>query len=764
MPLRIYSNINYQIVSTATVNEGVSTSTFTYVYSTAGTYSFVANPATYSIKMWGGGGGGAAGGGSPSISALTGGGAGAITSDFTLETGEIWTLHVGQGGRSATGTGQTGDAVAGVGGTGYGQGGNAAGGTNAWGGGGGGGSSAIVTNFFGPFIAAGGGGSGSYGSPSLAGAGGTGTSAGGTLGLSASAGFSGLNEGGGGGGSSITTLLPAGGGGRGGFNRGSPMLSFTGSSGTVGASLVYPGNFSDTDWSTGVGVGGRGGIDNGGDGKIVIRQTVVRGTYTFNISAPGVPDGTVLYWTNAGTTTADDFAERTTSGLFTVTNNAGSVTLNIVGDALVEGSETIVFQLRETSTTGPIVAVRTVTINDAVLIDPVLNTVNSLGVSIVPGSTLITEEGRIDFYVNTQNIADGTTLYWTISGTGGALDFFQQVVNGSFVVTNGQGIVKLNLFPDRFTEGEEYVIFAVRLNSVTGPVLAQTGRITIQDTSKQPVGEAPLYTFSFLTFTNAGLTGASGPTKGQLLAQYNTTLDPWLNNTSYYDVSPQGIQRWTVPATATYRVTAAGAPGGPVGVNRGAVIQGDFGLIKGDIYRILVGQYGGGGNSGGGASFVVKDGGNTDADILVIAGGGGGKGGGAGGQAGPANSGGRNGGGGGGFGANCSWNGSAGGGFITDGGLGSGSQTTGGRGFAFVNGGSGGSGGIGPGGFGGGGSGGADSIAGAGCGGGYTGGDGGCDGSSGQGGGSYNNGSNQINTANVNSLSSGGYVIISKIT
>lgn len=154
-----------------------------------------------------------------------------------------------------------------------------------------------------------------------------------------------------------------------------------------------------------------------------------------------------------------------------------------------------------------------------------------------------------------------------------------------------------------------------------------------------------LYEFSSFTFTDAGQGSTSdvhlGPTLAECLSAYDTVSNPWLLNTSFFNVATQGYQEWTVPETASYRVVAAGAKGGDytntgpqVGGN-GARIEGTFQLTEGDIYRIVVGQrgrdsnqfcfYGGG---GGGGSFVVKNSGtilnSSTSDILVIAGGGGG--------------------------------------------------------------------------------------------------------------------------------------------
>lgn len=87
---------------------------------------------------------------------------------------------------------------------------------------------------------------------------------------------------------------------------------------------------------------------------------------TFNITSTNVPDGTTVYWTNAGTTTGPDFVSGANSGSFTVTSNTASVTLSVLADATSDGgTETIVFQVRMFSTSGPVFATaNAVVIND----------------------------------------------------------------------------------------------------------------------------------------------------------------------------------------------------------------------------------------------------------------------------------------------------------------------------------------------------------------------------------------------------------------
>jgi hypothetical protein len=284
-----------------------------------------------------------------------------------------------------------------------------------------------------------------------------------------------------------------------------------------------------------------------------------------------------------------------------------------------------------------------------------------------------------------------------------------------------------------------------------------------------------LYAFSSFTFTNGTATGDNGPSLANLLASYNTSTYPWLNDTQYFNVTG-GIQEWTVPASGTYRIEARGARGGngntgPGGA--GARIITDIDLSINDKLRILVGQNGGDRGSGtnltgagGGGTFVTKYVATLSltqqSDIIVIAGGGGGSGssfgGGPGrtsnagqdGLGGSSGIGGINGGGGGaawngvagngtipgGTGTNCSY-GAGGGGFFSNGGQNCSGASPFVEGIAFIAGGAGGPAdtlrsGV-PGGFGGG--------AGVGHrapgGGGYSGGGGDGTGTGGGGGGSY---------------------------
>jgi hypothetical protein len=92
-------------------------------------------------------------------------------------------------------------------------------------------------------------------------------------------------------------------------------------------------------------------------------------TVTFTVVTTGLTNGTVLYWTNDGTSSAADFTDNKNSDSFTVVNGLDAITATIArpvsSDLITEGPETIIMNLRTGSTSGTIVATATtVTIND----------------------------------------------------------------------------------------------------------------------------------------------------------------------------------------------------------------------------------------------------------------------------------------------------------------------------------------------------------------------------------------------------------------
>ncbi|XP_055495989.1 ALK tyrosine kinase receptor-like [Leucoraja erinacea] len=161
--------------------------------------------------------------------------------------------------------------------------------------------------------------------------------------------------------------------------------------------------------------------------------------------------------------------------------------------------------------------------------------------------------------------------------------------------------------------------------------------------------------------TTCGASGPKGPTQTQCNNAYRNT------NTSVVVVAGriwQGIQKWRVPSTDTYKISAYGAAGGIGGKSNfrrfhGVLVQATFHLEKDTILYILVGQQGedacpnanpiiqsvclgensaieeelkrsgnvsqwaGGGGGGGGATFIFKMDKGEPVPLVIAAGGGG---------------------------------------------------------------------------------------------------------------------------------------------
>jgi hypothetical protein len=188
-------------------------------------------------------------------------------------------------------------------------------------------------------------------------------------------------------------------------------------------------------------------------------------------------------------------------------------------------------------------------------------------------------------------------------------------------------------------------IGAVGTTSVTFR-LTDNGSGQFTDRAINIVGSPGLFTFSSHTFTNAGVTGRSGPALATLTGHADYSAAAWRTNTAYFNTgntSFTGFQLWTVPETATYRIKVAGARGasgnGPSGYTAGpagganngglgAYVQADFAFTKGVKINMIVGQSGGQDNShvgaggGAGASWVMSE--NLTTTLYAVGGGGGG--------------------------------------------------------------------------------------------------------------------------------------------
>ena len=194
----------------------------------------------------------------------------------------------------------------------------------------------------------------------------------------------------------------------------------------------------------------------------------------FNVTTTNVADGTLLYWTNSGTTLAEDFSDNANSGSVNVNSGTAAITRTLLLDAIASETETVILQLRTESVSGTIVAT-----------SGTVSVIDKTAVYAAAASTTTLDEGQsVTFTLTTANVADGTTLYWTTSGTATATDFTDDASSGSFTITSGTGTIIRSIKNDVISEGTETFTLSVRTTSISGTIVATSSTITINDTSR----------------------------------------------------------------------------------------------------------------------------------------------------------------------------------------------------------------------------------------------------------------------------------------
>lgn len=268
---------------------------------------------------------------------------------------------------------------------------------------------------------------------------------------------------------------------------------------------------------------------------------------TFNVRTTNVANNTRLYWTITNVTTADaDFSS--TSGNFLISNNIGSFTVTTTADVTTEGAQTFRAALRTSSTTGTVVAnSSTVTINDTSL-SP------TYAFGVIP--TTLNEGTGGTFNVNTTNVANGTTLYWTVKhGTTSAADF--SATSGNFSITSNRGSFVVTPSADLNTDGStETFQVEIRTTSTSGTIRATSNSVSVNDTSLTQPGQISRTTSGFTTWVVPGgvtrisvlciggggggkYSGGGGGAGGNLAYRNNMIVTP--GTTWYLRAGPAGL-------------------------------------------------------------------------------------------------------------------------------------------------------------------------------------------------------------------------------
>jgi hypothetical protein len=99
--------------------------------------------------------------------------------------------------------------------------------------------------------------------------------------------------------------------------------------------------------------------------------------------------------------------------------------------------------------------------------------------SITPDKTNVFETESVTYTITTQNVADGTVLYWSFQGTASASDFTENTDNGSVTIISNTANFTLNVKQDNTIENDESV--TMYLKDSTGINLAASTTVFLKD-------------------------------------------------------------------------------------------------------------------------------------------------------------------------------------------------------------------------------------------------------------------------------------------
>ena len=155
------------------------------------------------------------------------------------------------------------------------------------------------------------------------------------------------------------------------------------------------------------------------------------GPVTFTLTSNGIADGATLPWQLTGTgLTNSDVVGGALSGIFTVNGDTATVDVTVVEDFLTEGIETW------TMTTGTVDSngiTNGLPLSQALVVN---DTSLTPSYDTLVGSPTPTNEGNfVSFALSTTNIADGTTVAYTLSGISTA-DISLNTLTGSLTINN----------------------------------------------------------------------------------------------------------------------------------------------------------------------------------------------------------------------------------------------------------------------------------------------------------------------------------------
>ena len=213
-----------------------------------------------------------------------------------------------------------------------------------------------------------------------------------------------------------------------------------------------------------------------------VSQVDEGGSWTTEVVTGNVAQGTTLYWSLSGTNLdASDFSVGALTGDgVTAANGTFTFSHTTSLDVTTEGDETAVIKLFTDSARTNQVATTNVLIKD---------TSESSGSPTYTLSTTDTRFNEGDSFtttVTTTDVAEGTVLYWALSGTGVSEDDFNlaNTTTGSGTITSNTFTFSHTIREDAVTEGDEVISIKLYINADRTIQVGNTLSVTVRDSSQ----------------------------------------------------------------------------------------------------------------------------------------------------------------------------------------------------------------------------------------------------------------------------------------
>jgi hypothetical protein len=211
---------------------------------------------------------------------------------------------------------------------------------------------------------------------------------------------------------------------------------------------------------------------------------------TFNITTSNITNNTILYWKNVGSSNASDFTNNAITGFVTINNNAANFSLiSKINPIFSEGQETIKIQLfTNSSHTNQIAETNIIYLNK---------------LQIVANKTSIIEGEQVVFTITTNNVQNGTIIYWKNNGTSSTLDFNNNIYSGEITINNNSGTLTLISSIDTIIESQKTIIIGLYISQTYGTIIGNSSIVYLNNITITPnvssISEGDTVTFNIIS-------------------------------------------------------------------------------------------------------------------------------------------------------------------------------------------------------------------------------------------------------------------------